>query len=339
MRGRQPCNLVDAEILVGCKDAAEELGIDVKPMMRDCGIDPELMLAPAGFIHHYQASKFLYEVARQHNCPHFGFLVGMHQPALRLGPGAALLSLAPRLRDALENLERYLPVYSEGSKHLLVIESDRCLWQRWDANAYDVSTVQMRMLGILQAFKAIATLSGPGWQAEAVYFRHAAPPQAAQFSHYLRCPVLFDQGMDAIAFPKTDLDREIATADPRLLHIVRSHFDSVLANRHSGDDIVTKTEYFIRLNLGRQVCNLGSCAQYLNLHPRSLQRELENQHTTFKTMLTTVRMELAQQYLRDSGISLSDLADMLGYHSLSAFSRAFQRAHGLSPSAWRARHS
>lgn len=53
MQGRQPSNLVDAEILVGCKDAANELGIDVTPVLRDCGIDPELMLAPAGFIHHY----------------------------------------------------------------------------------------------------------------------------------------------------------------------------------------------------------------------------------------------------------------------------------------------
>jgi AraC-like DNA-binding protein len=47
------------------------------------------------------------------------------------------------------------------------------------------------------------------------------------------------------------------------------------------------------------------------------------------------RMQVARQKLRNTAASLAQVADMVGYESEAAFSRAFKKALGTSPGAWR----
>jgi len=51
--------------------------------------------------------------------------------------------------------------------------------------------------------------------------------------------------------------------------------------------------------------------------------------------LAQVRMERAKQLLTGDGLSVGQTATALGYESDAAFSRAFRRHAGVSPSAWR----
>jgi len=53
------------------------------------------------------------------------------------------------------------------------------------------------------------------------------------------------------------------------------------------------------------------------------------------TYLTRHRMRLAARQLGSSGLPVSKIADQVGYASEAAFSQAFKRAYGASPSAWR----
>ena len=47
------------------------------------------------------------------------------------------------------------------------------------------------------------------------------------------------------------------------------------------------------------------------------------------------RMQVASQKLRNTSASLAQVADMVGYESEAAFSRAFKRAVGVAPATWR----
>ncbi len=53
------------------------------------------------------------------------------------------------------------------------------------------------------------------------------------------------------------------------------------------------------------------------------------------TYLTRHRMRLAARQLSGSGLSISKIADLVGYSSEAAFSQAFKREYGASPSVWR----
>lgn len=152
---------------------------------------------------------------------------------------------------------------------------------------------------------------------------------------YFGCPVLFDQEFDSFCFPERDLSRPVASADPELLRIITAQLDALLLDRHAAKNIRERTEHNIRQTMGTPHCSLESCAQVLQIQPRTFQRNLARQDGTFKQMLLQIRMQTARQYLRDSGIDLLTLANILGYHNLSAFSRAFKHDHGVAPKAWR----
>jgi AraC-like DNA-binding protein len=51
--------------------------------------------------------------------------------------------------------------------------------------------------------------------------------------------------------------------------------------------------------------------------------------------LANWRMQLAANLLRQSGSSIASIALDVGYQSEAAFSRAFRRAVGAPPAAWR----
>jgi AraC-like DNA-binding protein len=61
---------------------------------------------------------------------------------------------------------------------------------------------------------------------------------------------------------------------------------------------------------------------------RTLQHRLQAGARSFKDIKDAVRADLALKYLRHSGLDLAEIAEILGYSELSAFSRSFRRWHG-----------
>jgi AraC-like DNA-binding protein len=168
---------------------------------------------------------------------------------------------------------------------------------------------------------------------------HAAPREYRQYLQFFNCPVDFNQEFDGIVFPKRDLATPIATADTGLLDILCNHLDTLMVDQAQKGDLVNWVYSYIRLKMSTNLCNLESCAQQLDIHPRALQRELSKYEATFKQLLSATRMEVAEQYFQSSAIPLAELAKILGYRNRSALSRAFKNSHGESPVRWKNRRA
>ena len=56
---------------------------------------------------------------------------------------------------------------------------------------------------------------------------------------------------------------------------------------------------------------------------------------SFQQLLDDTRRQLAEGYLQDAQLPLSEIAALLGFSEQSAFSRAFAKWHGQSPLRWR----
>jgi AraC-like DNA-binding protein len=64
---------------------------------------------------------------------------------------------------------------------------------------------------------------------------------------------------------------------------------------------------------------------------RTLHRRLGDAGLNYHTLLDDVRRELADAWMNEEGRSLSEIAFMLGFSELSAFTRAHQRWTGTPP--------
>lgn len=80
---------------------------------------------------------------------------------------------------------------------------------------------------------------------------------------------------------------------------------------------------------------LNALARASDMHPRTLQRRIARAGISFQVLLDEVRMEIAIPLVREGGAPLLDVALKLGYRDAAAFSRAFRRWTGLSPSEFR----
>ena len=69
----------------------------------------------------------------------------------------------------------------------------------------------------------------------------------------------------------------------------------------------------------------------------TLRRRLDQEGTTFSDIVDEIRKELAERYLREPSMAVSEVAFLLGFSSESAFHRAFRRWTGIAPSEYRAR--
>lgn len=80
-------------------------------------------------------------------------------------------------------------------------------------------------------------------------------------------------------------------------------------------------------------CSCEGLAQYLHLSRRQVHRLcLQYYGTTFRHLLTSMRMETAAYRLRTTDVSVSELALQLGYASVASFSAAYRRYFDKAPS-------
>jgi len=72
-------------------------------------------------------------------------------------------------------------------------------------------------------------------------------------------------------------------------------------------------------------------AKQLHMSARTLQRKLAEANTTYLQLLDDTRKDLALRYLEDPRRTVTDITFSLGFSQPSAFTRAFKRWTGRSP--------
>jgi AraC-like DNA-binding protein len=89
--------------------------------------------------------------------------------------------------------------------------------------------------------------------------------------------------------------------------------------------------------LGTGNCSRGEVANALFMHPRTMQRRLGEEGTTFEAIKDDARRDLAQSYLSHPALLISQITILLGYTEQSAFGRSCRRWFDLSPREMRTR--
>jgi AraC-like DNA-binding protein len=109
-----------------------------------------------------------------------------------------------------------------------------------------------------------------------------------------------------------------------------------LVRLDQGDIVALATAALLeRLPLGE--AGEDNVARALEMSRRTLQRKLAVQGTSFRQLLDTTRHDLAQRFIEDPGQSIGEITFELGFARQSAFSRAFRRWTGMTPSDYRQR--
>ena len=91
--------------------------------------------------------------------------------------------------------------------------------------------------------------------------------------------------------------------------------------------------------MGTGTCSRGEVAKALHMHPRTLQRRMREEGTTFEAIKDEARRDLAQRYLSQPDLPFTQITALLGYSEQSAFGRSCRRWFDMTPREARARLS
>jgi AraC-like DNA-binding protein len=168
-------------------------------------------------------------------------------------------------------------------------------------------------------------------------FIHHRPDVPVAYAEYLGCPVEFGAAWDMLVFSADTMRLPVIGADSRLLRVLEDSCRRLLGPARRRPDLLRDVQAVLLGAIGKEPPRLDTVAQALAIGPKSLERRLRERGTSFSKLVEQVRSELSRQWLRDTDMSLDQIAYLAGYASTAAWLRAFKRWTGMTPGRFRRR--
>jgi AraC-like DNA-binding protein len=172
---------------------------------------------------------------------------------------------------------------------------------------------------------------GPQWNPLRVTFCHPAPPGAEAYDRFFGCRVVFSEAQNGFFIDGAAWEKQIANRDPALFRLAKEHADMLMKAQRPTSDLVERLRAGIADALQDGEPQRDQMARTLGMSGRTLHRRLSENGVTFAKLVETVQQDLAQSYLRNGDLALSEVAFLVGFSDQSAFSRAFKRWTGITP--------
>jgi len=314
--------------------ALRERGIDADALLERAGLDTTLLAMPDARFPLATTTRLWRLASQLTRDPAIGLWVSKHSRQTTFHALGYAFMASSTLLEALQRVVRFNGMVSDASEVSLHDEGDchRLSWRSlWPDNQPTDEAMEAILALILRSCRKIHEYE---FAPVSTSLMRAEPPGAGAFRDFFRGEVLFGEPAFGMSFRKADLERRLPWGNEEL---ARSN-DRVIA------------EYLARLEIGSIATRLGLLlvkqlpngemsqdyyAAALAMSPRSLQRKLDREGTSFNRVLNETRCELARSYLARSAHTLTEIAFLLGFSDTSSFSRAFARWTGSSPSAYR----
>jgi AraC-like DNA-binding protein len=275
----------------------------------------------------------------------FGLRVGQGITPRHFGIVGYLGLASANLGEALTRTERYASlVYDVNPMHLEMEAGQLVL--RWGVENGKPGQL-VDETGIAAMVQLARDITGKTWPVERVCFVNPAPADITPYADFFAGEVWFDQPRTELRIPFTYLQQPLRQPDASLLALLDQQAEAMLGREAQRNEERSEggvagagraDEYrrvLIRL-LREGDASVEKLADSFHMSARTLQRKLSAQGIRYQPLLDGTRRMLAQEYLSDGRLSMTDIASLLGYSEQSAFNRAFKRWTGTSPARWQA---
>jgi len=319
---------------------------------RSAGLNPHQLLASANLSRYAlldtemripveAVSRLLEASASSSGQIDFGLRMAESRQLSDLGPLALAMREAPNLRMALDSMVRYLHLHNEalslhidGSGELVTVRAE--LHGTGDSGLRQ--SIELVVGAIHRALHCLLSrLHGGSVVPRRVSFTHAAPSNTATHTRLFGAMVSFNQEFDGVVYGSDDLEAPLRVYDLSTGWEARRHLDSILAER--GESVAANVRRLVARMLPLGKCSADEVARQLGIDRRTVHRKLQLTGQNYQTILHEVRTNFAVRYVANVERPLSDVAALLGFTSLSAFSRWFAMQFGCSASEWRDRQA
>ncbi|RYB93877.1 AraC family transcriptional regulator [Nocardioides oleivorans] len=331
--------LARSAALRGFHSLVLELGGDPDAIARDVGLDPSALHSDELLVPERAVASALELGARRTDCPDLGLRVAARQELSMLGPLALALQSSATVGDALECCSRYLSVHSRSVG--LTVEADPygdkgVVALRWNVpGGGDLATVQATDLSLGFAHGALRSVTGEGYGLRTVDLPHEPVADPETYRAYFGTEVRFRRPAALLRVPSSLMRQPVAGEDAVLKQLAIAYLDRLSP---SGPGLVAaRVRTAVAQALGTSPVTITAIADLFSVHPRTLQRQLAREDTSFVDVVDGVRKEAAQKYLRGTDLPFAQVAALLDLSEHSVLTRCCRRWWDETPTQVRQR--
>ena len=173
---------------------------------------------------------------------------------------------------------------------------------------------------------------------KAIHVTHPEPPYRAEYDRIFRLAVVFESDQNAVLLSNEFFEAARGVMpSPYVSAVLKAHAEAQLEKLQSTTSFRGRVESLLLPVLHTGQATVDHVATELGLSRQTLFRKLKAEGVTFEKVLDELRHKMALRYLNGKNVSVNETAYRLGFSDPAAFSRAFKRWTGSSPSTMRAK--
>ena len=309
---------------------AKAAGIALDPLLRTAGLKSAPNRGPTDRHQGAPSSRVLESCRRRAEGRPAWISLGSDRRSSRTGIAVYVLASSETLIDALQRAVRYSSIVNEGVSlkcmdGKFVRISFHCVGIGRHLDAQQIECTMTTVVRICRQLTGLRLLP------ERVRLMHHRP-QNKEFTKFFGDRVEFGAAADDVTFSHNIRQSPVTSADPYLNRLLVSHCEEAIAHRpKTRGSFRSSVENAVVPLLPHGKARASEIARQLGVSQRTLARRLSQEGLTFSELLDNLRSDLANRHLADRDLAISQIAWLLGYHDVGAFSHAFKRWTGKAP--------
>lgn len=328
-------HIVRASGLLPFVSFLDNLGTPVDRLLHAQNLNRDLVFDPQAFCTELQRWAFIEQCARLEGIDNLGGLIGLNSPFEKHGFISKVVLQELILEDAITSLFRISAFHSTLLQKV-------CFLKKSSSEAFVGFTkpYSYKVIGdtnaetttLFSLLKLIQAYLGTQWKPSKIYI-----PTVANIKFWQSFPEIegiklhFQSPYYAIVFP-----RRLLQSQRRLTNIELPPPEAFSwLGFGEPESFIDKFRLLIPSLIQQNIIKIEEVSEILKISKRTLQRNLNNEGTSYRKILEQSRYEIAVKKLTNSKCSIEEIALDLGYSCPEHFSRAFKRSSGTNPSTFR----
>lgn len=308
---------------------------DVQLLLRD-GISMNELADPDARMRHSVSMELLAAFVKRMNDP----LLGLHAGEQWEPGDFDALEYASRscstLREALLCGSRYIGLVHSGLETAVIEDAERPRWELRMVDAVE-QPPQANDFALTITQQYVRRYTGMDDGTAEVHFQHEEPTSRSEYERIFRgAKIVMGARHNALVFKPGHLDTPMSLAHTGLQTAFDLHASIMLERLKRTEGIAGRVRHLLIEQLRAGDVSMTGIARQLATSVATLRRRLSDEGTSHSDLLDEVRRELAEKYLADMTLAISEVAFLLGFSHVTAFYKAFRRwSQGTTPADFR----
>lgn len=321
--------------LAGLFEEMAAQGIAKETLLKGTGIVPEALDDASARMTHQQKILLFQNVFGLARLPDVGLRAGQRQRLSDFGVYGYALSSSSTFGEAVSFGIQHIKLAGPVLEKSFRVEGDVAVFEGHDVLALGELLPLVSEFWFCSINTLITRIMERPLPAYRLLLPYPAPAYADAYAGVFGCPVEFGSGSMQWHFDPTFLEESCPNANRITADMCKDFCKRMLESLSANEPELVGIIRTSCLNSGGGFTNLEEMAEKLHVSSRTLHRRLVEAGYTYQDILDDVRRRLAEEFLRNTDLTIEEISGRVGFSDASNFRKAFKKWAGKAPAEYR----